>query len=104
MDGTQPYLYQHDKSTPVLAHEPCKATHERNTYRDDKAARSTLAVSLKGEMLRWEQTKGHSKGTRAWQKINKVFSLHPLYQIEENYWNTYLLTNPEEGTTLQSSH
>ena len=40
-----------------------------------------LLYHSKGEMLRWEQTKGHSKRTRAWQKKTyKVFSLNLLYQ------------------------
>ena len=36
--------------------------HTKGT-RDDKAACSTLAVPLKGEMLRWEQSNGHGTGT-----------------------------------------
>ena len=57
-----------------------------------------LLYHSKGEMLRWEQSKGHSKGTRAY----KVFSLNPLYRLKEDYQNT-CLTNPKEWTTLQSS-
>ena len=69
-DRTQPYLYQHDQSTPVLAHEPRKATHERNTYRDDKAAGSTLAASLK----RWDVEVGTVKWT--WHRNKGMAEKH----------------------------
>ena len=48
-----------------------------------------LLYHSKGETLRWEQAKGHGKGTRAWQKIIQSLSLHPLYQNEEDDWNTF---------------
>ena len=32
-------------------------------------------------------SKGHSKGTRAWQNIIQSLRLNPLYQIEENVEN-----------------
>ena len=46
-----------------------------------------LLYRSQGEMLRWEQANGHTKPTRVWQKTYKVFSLNPLCQIEEDYWN-----------------
>ena len=98
-DGTQPYLYQPDQSRPVLAHEPCKETHERNTYRDDKAACSTLAVPLK----RWDVEVGTVKWTwhRHGKTSYKVFSLNPIKL--RTMFGIHLLTNLEEWTTLRSS-
>ena len=54
-----------------------------------------LLYHSKGEMLRWEPSNGHGKGTRAWQNIIQSLSLNPLCQIEKII-ETYLLTNPDE--------
>ena len=63
--------------------------HMKGTYRDDKAARSTLAVSLK----RWDVEVGTDKKAQqrnkgmAEKKTYKVFSLNPLYQFGGDNWN-----------------
>ena len=48
-------------------------TAQSNTWKEHIGMTRLLVQHLlhhsKGEMLRWEQTKGHSKGTRAWQEI-----------------------------------
>ena len=55
-----------------LAHDFYPATleeHPINNYDLDRVALAQhLLYHSKGEMLRREQSKGHSKGTRAWQK------------------------------------
>ena len=87
-DGAQTYFYSHDQSTPVLAHEPCKATHERNMKGMTRLLVQHLLYHSKGEMLRWEQSKGHGKGTRAWQKTYKLVRLNLFYEVKEYYWKT----------------
>jgi uncharacterized phage-associated protein len=42
-----------------------------------------LLYHSKGEMLRWEQSKGHGKGTRAWQKTYKLVRLNLFYEVKE---------------------
>ena len=63
----------------------------KRTYRDDKAACSTLAVPLKrrdvgvGTVKKtWQRNKGMAEKHT---KSLDVFSLNPLCQIEED-WNT----------------
>ena len=46
-----------------------------------------LLYHSKCEMLRLERTKGHSKGTRAWQKIIQSLSLTFFYQFGEDNLN-----------------
>ena len=60
----------------------------KETYRDDKAACSTLAVSLK----RWDVEVGTDKRAQQRNKgmaenRTNVCSLNPLYKIEEDDWN-----------------
>ena len=67
-------------------------TAQSNTWKEHIGMTRLLVQHLlyhsKGEMLRWEQENGHTKATRVWQKTYKVFSLNPLFQIEEDVWNT----------------
>ena len=69
-------------------------TMQSNTWKEHLGMTKLLVQHLlhhsKGEMMRWEQSNGHGKGTRAWQLRYKVFSQNPLYQIEEDYWNICL--------------
>ena len=60
-----------------FAHDFYPATLEEHPMNNNDIHRVTLAQHLlyhsKGEMLRREQSKGHGKGTRAWQ--NDIQSL-----------------------------
>ena len=59
-------------SITTHAHDFYPTTYEEHPMNNNDIHRVTLAQHLlyhsKGEMLRREQSKGHRKGTRAWQK------------------------------------
>ena len=74
----------------------------KGTYGDDKAACSTLAEPLKRRDVEvGTRQKGTAKEQGHGRKSYMFFSLNPLYQIEEDDWNT-CLTKLEEKITLQS--
>ena len=67
-------------------------TMQSNTWEEHIGMTRLLVQHLlyhsKGEMLRWEQSKGHGKGTRAWQKTYKLVRLNLFYEVKEYYWKT----------------
>ena len=91
----------------------CKACHNKTYYAPYNAKPPLLSCKVNSRDIQTQPLltfatriylpKGTAQEQGHGRRSYEVFSLNPLYQPQEDYWNiNNVSTNPEEWTTLQS--